>query len=66
MNCSAAEGCSILKSLVEHSHFLGADAAILSEEAELLAVLVDLIKVHQVLVHCEKVAILRGGSEEHV
>ena len=65
MKSSAAEGSCVLESLVKHSDFLGANAAIFSEEAELLAVLVDLCEVHQVLIHGEEVAILRGGREEH-
>ena len=65
MKCGAAEGSSVLESLVECGYFLGANATVLGEEAELLAVLVDLCKVHQVLINCEKVAILRGGREEH-
>ena len=65
MKSSGAEGCSILESCVELGHFLGANAAILGEEAELLAVPVNLCKVHQVLVDGEKMAILRGGREEN-
>lgn len=65
MKSSGAEGCSILESRVELGHFLGANAAILGKEAELLTVPVDLLKVHQVFVHSEKVAILRGGREEN-
>ena len=65
MKCGAAEGSSVLESLVECGYFLGTNATVLSEEAELLTVLVDLCKVRQVLVHSEKVAILRGGCEEH-
>ena len=66
MQSSTAEGSRVLESLVEHGNLLGANAAILGEETELLAVLVDLCEVHQVLVHGEEVAILRGGREEHM
>ena len=66
MKCGAAEGSSVLESLVECGYFLGANATVLGEEAELLAVLVDLCNVRQVLVHREKVTILRGGREEHM
>ena len=42
MKSSAAKWSCFLESLVEHGDFFGANAAILGEETELLAVLVDL------------------------
>ena len=60
-----AEGSRLLERGVKLGDLFAADATILGEQTELLAVSVDLLHEAQVLVHVVQIAILRSCGEEH-
>ena len=62
---SVAKGRRLLEGDVELGDLFLADATILGEQAELLAIFVDLLHEAQVFVHVVEVAVLRGCGEEN-
>lgn len=65
VDCGIAERSSLSEGLVEQSHFFGTDTAILSEEAERLAMTIELLQVHHILVYVEEGVVLGGSGEEN-
>ena len=60
-----AEGSRLLERGVKLGDLFAADATILGEQTELLAVSVDLLHEAQVLVHVVQIAVLRSCGEKH-
>jgi len=63
VDCGIAKRSSLFEGLVEQSDFFSTNTAILSEVTERLAMTVELLQIHHILVYVEE-GVLLGGSRE--